>query len=167
MIFAIFQPDLVEECLRSLLRFCLGTPVEDERQGNVLQCAQGGQQVEELKDEADPGTTEESDLVIRHLPNEALINQYLTAGGTIQTTDEMEQRAFSGAARPHDDSKLSFGDIQGDAVESDDFVFTLPVNFSNGDATNHAVGWSGDTEEQRYIERWAFFAFFMEGLEFG
>jgi hypothetical protein len=42
----------------------------------------------------------------------------------------------------------------------------LPVNFSNVDATNHAVGCSGDTEEQRYIERWAFFAFFMEGLEF-
>src|SRR5262245_8096502 len=167
MIFAIFQPDPVEECLRFLLRLCLGTPVENERQGNVLQRAQSGQQVEELKDEADPGTPEERDLVIGHLPNEALIHQKLTAGGTIQTTDEMEQRAFSGAARPHDDGKLALGDIQRDAVESDDFVVTLPVNFSNVDATNHAVMCLGNTEEQRNIEHWAFFALFMEGLEFG
>src|SRR5262245_16832840 len=152
MIYAIFQADLVEECLRFLLRLCLGTPVEDERQGNVLQRGQCWQQVEELKDEADPGTPEESNLVIRHLPNEALIHQQLTAGGTIQTTDEMEQRAFSGAARPHDDSKFSSSDIQRDAVESDDFVVTLPVNFSNVDATNHAVGCLGDAQEQRNIE---------------
>jgi len=104
---------------------------------------------------------------MRHLPNEALIHQQLTAGGAVQSTDQMEKRALSRPARPHDDSKLPFRDVQRDAVKGDDFVVTLPVNFANIDATNHAVGCSGDAQEQRSIERWAFFAFFLEGLEFG
>ena len=120
-----------------------------------------------MKDKADPGTPEKSDLVIRHLANEALIHQQLAAGGAVQSTDQVEKRALSGAAGPHDDSKLPFRDVQRDAVEGNDFVVTLPVNFSNVDATNHAVGCSGDVQEQRNIERWAFLAFFLEGLEFG
>src|SRR4030095_7720699 len=101
------------------------------------------------------------------LAYEALIHQQLTAGGTIQSPDQMEERALAGAAGPHDDSKLSPRYVQRDAVESDDFVVTLPVNFSNVDATDHAVRCSRNAHDQRDMERGAFFVSLLDGLELG
>ena len=63
--------------------------------------------------------------------------------------------------------KLPLRDVQRDAVERDDFVVTLPVNFSNVDATDHAVRCSGNAHEQRDIERCACFASLLDGLELG
>ena len=99
-------------------------------------------------------TALEEDLAAGHLER-WMAGQYL------------RERALSRPARSHDDSKLSSGDIQRDAIEGGDFVLTLPVNFSNVDATDHAVRCSGNAHEQRDIERCAFFAFLMNGLEFG
>src|SRR5919109_1538191 len=112
MILAIFQSNLHQERDRSLLRLRLGPYVENEGQGDVLQSGQSGQQVEKLKDKADSSAPKKSDLIIRHLSNQALVHQQLAAGGPIQAADQMKESTLTGAAGPHDDREFSRGDVQ-------------------------------------------------------
>src|SRR6266496_2460030 len=51
----------------------------------------------------------------------------------------MQQRALTRAARPHDNDKGSFSDIQRHAGQRRDIVFTLAINFADVDAADHAA----------------------------
>ncbi len=65
----------------------------------------------------------------------------------------MQQRAFTRAARAHDNRERTLRDIQRDSRQSGDLVFALLVDFADVEAANHGIGDLGNTANFRRRNR--------------
>ena len=137
MIFPLLEADLGEKELALLVRFRFGPAVENQRQCDIFQRRQCREKIEKLKHEADFGAPEESDLVVSHLRNKALVYENVPAGRPVQSADQVKQGALPGAARSHDDGKLPFRYVERDPGQRRDFVLPLAIHFANVDAADH------------------------------
>src|SRR3990170_1577190 len=77
----------------------------DERQGDVLQCVQVGEQIVELEDEADVVPAVAVELALGQGGEFEPVDPQVPAGRPVDPTDEVEQRGLAAAARPEDDGK--------------------------------------------------------------
>jgi hypothetical protein len=95
------------------------TAPADEEQGqlDVLDGRERRQQVEELKDEADPPPTQASQLGLAQLVDAFAVEVHLSGGGAIEAREQVEQGRLPTAARPHDRDELATLDREVDAAQ--------------------------------------------------
>jgi len=101
------------------------------RQGNVLLEAQDRQEVEKLKDDADPIPTEKGQPLVIHLGDIFSINKDLPLVRGVQSPDDIDQGRFSAPAFPCYRNKFTLGDLQTEMVESHHRVIALAIDFSH------------------------------------
>src|SRR5687767_4168127 len=112
MVGPLSQPDQIDQLLRALLALPRSDSLQQQRKGNVLLHVHRWQEVEELKDEADPTAAKLRQRgVIRGVQSES-INDNLAGGGMIETTQKMDQRALAAAARAANRHKLVARDFE-------------------------------------------------------
>ena len=97
----IRQAEILERCHPGRLRLLGGAPVELERQGDVLERRQPGQEVELLEDVANGAPAQARLVVARHRPERRAVDGHLAAGRLLETAGDGEQGRLSRAARPH------------------------------------------------------------------
>ena len=85
---------------------------EQQRQLDVLIGRQHWQQVIELKDEADVAGAPPGQLRFAHTADEIAADLNAAMRRRIEAGDEVEERGFAGAARPHQREKLAFWHFQ-------------------------------------------------------
>ena len=106
------QPDQRQEGIDPFLVEVDLLPVDQQRQGDVFLGGQRRQEVEKLEDETDVVAPDECCLPVVQ-DREAFARQGdLAGGGAIQPAEEVEQRRFAAARRPHDGYEFSFGDLE-------------------------------------------------------
>src|SRR5262249_25326948 len=128
-----------------------GTPAgggEQERQGDVLLGGEGGKQVEELEDEADLPPPEDCDLVVAHPRDRRAADDDLALGGLIEPSQEMQQRALAGAARPHHGDPRAAGAVRVHAAHRAARRVAVPEDLpyaAQGDHVGNGRTWTRTT----------------------
>ena len=74
--------------------------VEHERDRDIIEDAQAGEEVERLKDEAEAAAAEEGEIAIGHAGKIAAADGDRAGGGAINGAEQIEERAFARAAGP-------------------------------------------------------------------
>src|SRR5947209_8641008 len=94
------QPDAPEQLGGALMALGGAHPVDiQQRQLDVLQCRGAREQVEVLKDEAEPLIAQPRPLIDRH-GSDLLASEAIAAGGgTVEAAEDIHQRRFSRAGR--------------------------------------------------------------------
>ncbi len=106
------QPDELDQFSRALVAFLWRNTLKQERQGNVLAHVHRRQQVEELKDEPDLVPPEiRQRRIIRCLQRQTIDND-LAGRRTIQSREQMNQRALTAPARAANRDKLVSRDLE-------------------------------------------------------
>src|SRR4029077_517903 len=98
-----------------------------QRQTDVLEGRERGQQVEELKDEPDLVAPHFRQLVVGQPGKRGAVDADLAGGRAIETADEIEEGGFAGAGRADDRDQLTAGNREGDVVEGDDVALAGEV----------------------------------------
>src|SRR6266496_4020378 len=111
---------------------------QQQRKRHILARGQPGEQVEELKDDADPLTPEPRPVVLRKFPRRASINDDVPFRRPVQSPDQVQQRAFSTAARSHDGQKFPLGHLQGDSLHRPDGRGASLIDLGHSFQTDHA-----------------------------
>ena len=75
---------------------------EFNRQRDIFQRRQGGNQIEELKDEADLAVADIGELALAHARDVHAVDGDGAAGGAVQAADDPQQRTFPAARGPDD-----------------------------------------------------------------
>src|ERR1700692_1955585 len=79
---------------------------EAERQRNVLRRCEGGEEVEELEDDADVGAAERRALLVSEAVDVDALDRDRPLVGRLQPAEHVEERALAAPARAHDGYKL-------------------------------------------------------------
>src|SRR5262249_15245972 len=112
---ALAETDVVEQ-RQGLRLFRLGAAAEQlEREKHVLLDRQGGDQVEELEDEADPPPAQQGALAFGEAAELGAVETDLAAVGGLDAGDQIEQRGFAGAAAAEQDHQLAAADLEVEA----------------------------------------------------
>jgi hypothetical protein len=91
--------------------------VELERQRDVLERGQPGQEVEVLEHVADRPASHPCPIRARHGGDVDPVDQHLAAARLLEAAGDRQQRALAGAARAHDGDELAAVDRQVDVAE--------------------------------------------------
>lgn len=90
----------------------------DERQFDVFESIEGGEQVETLEDEADDMVPPVRELVFFHRADGCSIQMVFTCGGLVQTAENVHQGRLSGTRLSRDGDKFPFLYRETDMIES-------------------------------------------------
>ncbi len=71
------------------------------------------EKIKSLKDKADLSASDIGPLGVRDLGEILAVDQYAAARRTQQSTEQMQQRRFAAAGRPHDGDEFAFFDLKG------------------------------------------------------
>jgi hypothetical protein len=91
-----------------------------QRQGHVLEAGQAGEQIEELKDEADLVAADGSQLVIREAAQDLAVEGNAAGGRRVESTNQVEQGGLARSRRPDDRHHLASIDVEAHIVQRDD-----------------------------------------------
>ena len=97
---------------------------------DVAHCAEGGQQIEALEDEADFGTTHLSALAVGELGKVDAVDQDRAAGGVGETAEDVEEGGLARAGWADDGDELAWLDSEVNFAEGGDFEFAGAVGFA-------------------------------------
>jgi hypothetical protein len=89
----------------------------DQRQGDIFEDVQTGQEIEGLEDETDGITADLSRLVWAKARNGLVVEHVLAVARAVQKTDHVHKCALAAAARPHHGYELTFFDGEADFVK--------------------------------------------------
>ena len=93
---------------------------ELQRQLDIFQRGQHRDQIELLEDEADVLVAPAGDLAVAERAQVLAEDADLAAGGPVHGGDQVQQRGFARARRPHERDELALVDLEVDVVERDD-----------------------------------------------
>ena len=105
-----------------------GVPGDQRRQEHVLLRGQRRQQVEELKDEADPVAADPREAGVIEPVVALAAEADLTRGRRLERAEEVEHRALARARGAHDRDDLALADLERSAVERPDGSRALAVD---------------------------------------
>src|SRR5690606_18109778 len=88
-----------------------------QRQQQILERRQGGDEIEELEYEADAAAAQPRQPVLGQPRQRFARDAHLATARAIQPADDVEQRALAGARAADEDDQLATRDLRGDAVE--------------------------------------------------
>ena len=98
---------LVRQRLQTLLHFPIGRARQHQRQQDVVPQAEGVQQVEILKDEAQMVPAESGNFLLTDGGKLPVAQKNMALGGLVQRRQNVEQRGFAAAAFAHDGDELA------------------------------------------------------------
>ena len=84
-----------------------------------------------LKDKSNLPTAEGGQFPIRAVVNVGVSVQHLPGGRRVQPADDMQQRTFPAAGRPHDGDKITGTDLHVGVVQCRDPAFPYAVDLGN------------------------------------
>ncbi len=143
---ALFEFDEGEEFAGAVVNFGRGPATQVEREGDVFQAGESGEEVEELEDEADFVAADAGELVVGDAAQEGAIDADIAIGGAIEPTDEIEESGFAGAGGTDEGNHFAFIDLQVDRVKRG--YLTFPVEpLRNATERYHSVTLYDDTRE--------------------
>ena len=130
------RPTLRQRLQRDLAAFLGGHAGVNQRQLDVVQRVGARQQVEGLEDEADFAVADFGELVVVHLADAGAV-QFVAAGRRrVEAADQVHQRGFAGAGRPHDGDVFAALDFQRHVAQGVDGFrahLVAPRNFLEAD----------------------------------
>jgi hypothetical protein len=103
---AVAQPDQLQQLVDPLGVLRGPLAVDQRRQQHVLGRGQGGQQVEELEDEAEDLAAQLGQLAVAEVVEAATGDRRRAPVRPIQRAEDVQQRALPRAGRPHDRHQL-------------------------------------------------------------
>src|SRR4051812_9421834 len=136
MMHARAEADEFEREFDLFAAFAAGKFCEQQRQFNVLECGEDGNEIEGLKNEPDVLISPISELGFVEARDVDALDEAFAFGWAINARDDMEQGAFAGAGRAHQGEKFAGVDVERDVVEGSDIDFALSINLgeiSDGD----------------------------------
>ena len=119
---AIAQPDHVGQLAASLSGVGADPALVVQRNLDVLQHGQLGNEVVRLEDETDAGSADLGEPVVVHLGDVVEPEQDRAGAGSVEASEQVQKRALSRAGGAHDGHVVAFGDVEADAAQgTDDF----------------------------------------------
>jgi len=106
------KPDELNQLSRAFIAFLWRNTLKEERQGNVLAHVHRRQQIKELEDESDLVPPEIRQRRIICCLQRQTIDNDLAGRRTIQSREQMNQRALAAPARAPDRDKLVSRDLK-------------------------------------------------------
>ena len=97
---------------------------------DVAHCAESGQQVEALEDEADFGAAHLSALAVGELGEVDAVDQNRATGGVGETAEDVEEGGLAGARGTDDGDEFAWLDCEVNFAEGGDFEFAGAVGFA-------------------------------------
>ena len=140
---AVGQADAGQRLHRDLPAFVRGNAGINQRQFHIAQRVGARQQVECLENKTDFAVADFGELVVVHLAHAVAVQLVFAGGRRVEAADEVHQRGFAGAARPHDGDVIAALDVQRNfAQRVDDFPAHLvaPRNFLQSDQAHGCFG---------------------------
>ena len=117
MLRALAQPDEVDHFLRAFFALRGRHALEEKRQGNIFAHVHCRQQIEKLKNEADPAAAElRQRCVIRGMQRDT-VDENFAACRPIEPGEEMDERALAATARAPDCHELITRDLERNAIQ--------------------------------------------------
>ena len=114
---AVGQADVAQRLQRHLPALVGRHAGINQRQLHVAQRVGARQQVEGLEDEADFPVADFGQLVVVHLADLDAVQFVVPAGGRVEAADQVHQRGFARAGRPHDGHVFAALDLQRDFAQ--------------------------------------------------
>src|SRR5689334_22358319 len=112
MLNAICQADLCQRFVSASECFIMPNPIQNQRHGDVIACPQDRDQVEELEHETEFGAAQLGKCIIVQCAQVTVAQPDFAAGGTFQTTKQIQQGAFARSAWSHNRQELAVLDGQ-------------------------------------------------------
>src|SRR5437870_11874506 len=103
-------------------------PRKPQRQFDVLLCGEGGDQIEELEDEADPRKAILDEVAVPEVDEVGAVHLDPARGGPIDPADQIEQRCLATPRRPLDGHELFVRHLHVEAPERNHFGFPGSVD---------------------------------------
>jgi len=135
------QHDEEDALLESLLSQAQACAAKFHRKRDVFQGAQGGNEVEELEYNADIFAAKDRSLSLCQVSDGSSRNGDRTLLGKIDSTDEIEQRAFSAAADSQQDYEASGLNVEIDPIQNQVVDSACMIGFAQ---TTYADNWLVD-----------------------
>ncbi len=110
MVFAIAQVHQSQQSLNLLAVLVHALPVNEQWQAHVLLGGEGGEQIVELKDEADFAAAHDCDFVVTQFRQRLAGQGDLAVARVVEAAEQMEQGGLARTGRPHDGDELAFVD---------------------------------------------------------
>ena len=107
-------------------------PREQQREFNVLVRREHRDEVVHLKDEAHVAGAPFGELAGRHVGDLIARHGNRAGGGNVEAAQEIEQRGFSGAARPHEGDEVALIHVQIQALQHLNLLAAPPVGLVRG-----------------------------------
>ena len=114
---AVREFNSIEDRIGSSMSLCPRNALIEERHFNILDDRQLWNQIEGLKDEADPPPPNGAELGVFHVSDILAVEQIRALGRSIKTANNIHQRALARTALPHDTHVLPLLDVQIDATQ--------------------------------------------------
>jgi hypothetical protein len=95
---------------------------EVDGEDNVLEDGEGGEELEELEDDADVGAAPASEFVLAHVVDRLTSDEDLAAGRAVDAGDQVKQSGFPGAGGTDDADELALVDVERDLLEDGDVL---------------------------------------------
>jgi hypothetical protein len=100
-------------------------------QDDVLQQVEGGQELEELEDDAHVYATPEGQFIFAHGDEGTAVDEDIAAGGVVYAGDHVEQGGFAVAGFADNGDEFAGVDVERDFVEDGDFAVADGVGFDD------------------------------------
>src|ERR1043166_10033458 len=135
MIFAARETDGCKDAIRPFTKFSDCQMLRAVNQGQLDVLSRGGsrKQVKILEDEADLAITDVGELISIQLGNVGAVQNIMTRSGSIEATQDIHQRGFSGTARAHECNEFARVDFDRDAPHRGYFHLSGAICFMNID----------------------------------
>ena len=118
---AVGEADQIEHFLDAGAGFIRGITAEEEGEFDILANGHGGEEVEELEDDAEGVAAVVREFAFAGGVEREAVHADLAGGGCVEAAEDVEEGAFAAAAGAGDGGEVAGCEIEGDAVEGADF----------------------------------------------
>ena len=107
MMHPVCEPQGLQGRLRFALAFLAGGGGIEQRQGDVVQGAGAGEEIEGLEHEADFGVSDAGQFVLLQFPHRVAVEDVPARGGRIEASQQVHEGGLAGAGRTGNGHELS------------------------------------------------------------
>ena len=132
--------DEFQKVAGALVDFLARETLEVQGEGDVFDAGERGEEVEELKNEADFVAAKAGEVIVGEGGDGLAVDADFARGGAIEAADQVEQGGFAGTGRAHNGNHFAAFDAEVDGVKGDDLTLAVEV-LGDGGQGNH-LGYS-------------------------
>ncbi len=132
------QPNQLQQLAGALIDLLFRPAAQVQRNGDVFEAIERGQQIEKLKNEPDLVAAQARQLVVGKAAQPAAIDFDFAGGRRVEAADQVQQRRFAGAGRSDDGDHLAARDLEIHRIQRRDLRFPLE-DFADLSESNHLL----------------------------